>query len=96
MHEHASVAEPVRGRLPGRAPDWTGWRENGYHSEMPNIQITSVMPPFEKEDLYPRATRLLRRADAMGLLDEPIRELSPEVVRKVARALSKRFGSLAG
>jgi len=55
-----------------------------------NIQITSVLPPFEKEDLYPRATRFLRRADAMGLLDEPIRELSPEVVRKVARKLSQR------
>src|SRR5690242_7814145 len=54
------------------------------------IQITSIMPPFEKDDLYPRATRFLRRADAMGLLDEPIRELSPEVVRKVARRLSQR------
>jgi hypothetical protein len=48
------------------------------------------MPPLESEDLYPRATRLLRRADAMGLLDEPIRELSVEVVRKVARKLSQR------
>jgi hypothetical protein len=57
---------------------------------MANIQITSIMPPFEKEDLYPRATRFLRRADAMGLVDEPIRELSPEVVRKVARRLSQR------
>jgi hypothetical protein len=57
--------------------------------EMANIQITSVMPPFEKEDLYPRATRFLRRADAMGLVDEPIRELSSEVVRKVARRLSQ-------
>ncbi|HEY6923144.1 MAG TPA: hypothetical protein VI653_06740 [Steroidobacteraceae bacterium] len=56
---------------------------------MSNIQITSVVPPFENEDLYPRATRLLRRADAMGLLDEPIRELSPAVVRKVARQLSQ-------
>ena len=90
MHEHASVAEPVRGCPSGRVQDWTHWEDDGYNSEMPNIQITSVTPPFEKEDLYPRATRLLRRADAMGLLDEPIRELSPEVVRKVARALSKR------
>jgi len=57
---------------------------------MSNIQITSVMPPFEREDLYPRATRLLRRADAMGLLDEPIRELSSDVMRKVARKLSQR------
>lgn len=89
MHEHASVAEPVRGGLPPWLPDWTARQENGYHSEVPNIQITSIMPPFEKEDLYPRATRLLRRADAMGLLDEPIRELSPEVVRKVARKLSQ-------
>jgi hypothetical protein len=58
--------------------------------EIMYIQITSVIPPFEKDDLYPRATRFLRRADAMGLLDEPIRELSPEVVRKVARRLSQR------
>jgi len=57
--------------------------------EMSNIQITSIVPPFEKAELYPRATRFLRRADAMGLLDEPIRELSPEVVRKVARRLSQ-------
>jgi hypothetical protein len=58
--------------------------------EVANIQITSVMPPFDKEDLYPRATRFLRRADAMGLVDEPIRELSADVVRKVARRLSQR------
>lgn len=90
MQEHAIVAEPVRGRLPGPPLHWTGRQENGYYSEMPNIQITSVMPPFENEDLYPRATRLLRRADAMGLLDEPIRELSPEALRKVARKLSER------
>lgn len=90
MHELASVAEPVRGRFPPRLPGWTGWQENGYTVDVPNIQITSVMPPFEREDLYPRATRLLRRADAMGLLEEPIRELSPEVVRKVARMLSQR------
>lgn len=48
------------------------------------------MPPFERDDLYPRATRFLRRADAMGLLAEPIRELSPEVMRKVAQRLSQR------
>src|SRR5690348_12932220 len=90
MHEHASVAEPTGGRLPRLPARWTDWQENGYTSEVPNIQITSIMPPFEKEDLYPRATRLLRRADAMGLLDEPIRELSPEVMCKVARKLSKR------
>jgi hypothetical protein len=66
------------------------WQNNGYNMEVVNIQITSVMPPFEKEDLYPKATRFLRRADAMGLLDEPIRELSPEVVRKLARRLSQR------
>jgi hypothetical protein len=64
--------------------------ETGYNLDMANIQITSILPPFDKEDLYPRATRLLRRADAMGLLDEPIRELSPEVVRKVARRLAQR------
>jgi hypothetical protein len=58
--------------------------------EMANIQITSILSPFDKDDLYPRATRFLRRADAMGLLDEPIRELSPEVVRKVAQRLSQR------
>src|SRR3979411_1372281 len=58
--------------------------------EVANIQITSVMPPFDKEDLYPRATRFLRRADAMGLVDEPIRELSSDAVRKVARRLSQR------
>ena len=56
---------------------------------MSNIQISSVMPPFENDELYPRATRLLRRADAMGLLDEPIRELSAAVVRKVARKLAQ-------
>jgi hypothetical protein len=65
-------------------------QNNGYNTEVMNIQITSVLPPFEKEDLYPRATRFLRRADAMGLVDEPIRELSPEVVRKLARKLSLR------
>jgi hypothetical protein len=58
--------------------------------EVPNIRIESIMPPFEKEDLYPRATRFLRRADAMGLVDGPIRELSLEVVRKVAQRLSER------
>jgi hypothetical protein len=57
---------------------------------MSNIHITSVLPPFEEEQLYPRATRFLRRADAMGLLDEPIQQLSSEVVRRVARILSKR------
>ena len=57
---------------------------------MSNIQIISILPPFEREDLYPRATRFLRRADSMGLLDEPIRELSPEIVRKVAQGLSQR------
>lgn len=57
---------------------------------MSNIHITSVLPPFEEEQLYPRATRFLRRADAMGLLDEPIQELSSDVVRRVARILSKR------
>lgn len=83
-----AVAAP----LPGIAAilPWTDWKENGYYLEMTNIQIVSVLPPFENEDLYPRATRLLRRADAMGLLDEPIRELSPEVVRKLARKLSQR------
>jgi hypothetical protein len=55
-----------------------------------NLHITSVLPPFEEKELYPRATRFLRRADAMGLLDEPIEELSAEVVRRVARRLSKR------
>lgn len=73
-----------------RQPAWTHWQASGYNLEMFNIQITSIMPPFEKEDLYPRATRFLRRADAMGLLDEPIRELSVEAVRKVARKLSKQ------
>lgn len=58
--------------------------------EMTNIQIKSIIHPFDTDDLYPRATRFLRRADAMGLLDEPIRELSPEVVRKVAQRLSQR------
>jgi hypothetical protein len=57
---------------------------------MSKIHITSVLPPFGEEQLYPRATRFLRRADAMGLLDEPIRELSSDVVRCVARILSKR------
>jgi len=57
---------------------------------MANIHITSVLPPFEEEQLYPRATRFLRRADAMGLLEEPIQELSADVVRRVARILSKR------
>src|SRR6267154_23749 len=57
---------------------------------MANVHITSVLPPFEEEQLYPRATRFLRRADAMGLLEEPIQELSADVVRRVARILSKR------
>jgi hypothetical protein len=57
---------------------------------MSNIRITSVLPPFGDDELYPRATRFLRRADAMGLLDQPIEELSAEVVRRVARRLSKR------
>ncbi len=57
---------------------------------MTNIHITSVIAPFEEEQLYPRATRFLRRADAMGLLNEPIDELSSDVVRRVARMLSKR------
>ena len=57
---------------------------------MTRIHITSVLPPFEEEQLYPRATRFLRRADAMGLLQEPIQELSATVVRRVARILSKR------
>ena len=57
---------------------------------MSYIHITSVLPPFEEEDLYPRATRFLRRADAMGLLEEHVEELSSDVVRRVARRLSKR------
>jgi hypothetical protein len=55
-----------------------------------NIHITSILPPLEEEHLYPRATRFLRRADSMGLLDEPIQELSAGVVRRVAQRLSKR------
>jgi hypothetical protein len=57
---------------------------------MSNLHITSVLPPFEEGSLYPRAARFLRRVDAMGLLDEKIEELSPEVVRRVARKLSRR------
>jgi hypothetical protein len=57
---------------------------------MSNLHITSVLPPFQEEELYPRATRFLRRADAMGLLEGRIEELSPEVVRQVARKLSRR------
>lgn len=57
---------------------------------MSNLHITSVLPPFQEEGLYPRATRFLRRADAMGLLEGRIEELSPEVVRQVARKLSRR------
>ena len=53
---------------------------------MANIHITSVLPPFEEEQLYPRATRFLRRADAMGLLEEPIQELSADVVRRDHRS----------
>ena len=79
---------------PHQQPAWTFWRSSGYDLYMSNIQILSVMHPFETDDLYPKATRLLRRADAMGLLDEPIRELSTEMVRKVARNLSQR--GLAG
>lgn len=58
--------------------------------EMSSIHITSVKAPFEQPDLYPRATRFLRRADAMGLLHEPIEELSAVTLRRVARSLSKR------
>ncbi len=57
---------------------------------MTNIHIKSIIPPFEEEQLYPRATRFLRRVDAMGLLDEPIDELSANVIRRVAQILSKR------
>jgi hypothetical protein len=64
--------------------------KTGIIRSMSNIHITSVVSPFEEEELYPRATRFLRRADAMGLLEEPIEELSPDVVRRVARKLSKR------
>jgi hypothetical protein len=71
-------------------PEWTLWKSTGYNLSMTNIQIASVMHPFETDDLYPKATRLLRRADAMGLLDEPIRELSTEMVRKVSRKLAQR------
>jgi hypothetical protein len=58
--------------------------------DMSNIQISSVMHPFETDELYPKAARLLRRADAMGLLDEPLRELSTDTLRKVARKLAQR------
>ena len=71
-------------------PAWTSWLSNGYNMDMSKIQIASVMHPFETDELYPKATRLLRRADAMGLLDEPIRELSVDAMRKVARKLSQR------
>lgn len=54
------------------------------------IHITSVKAPFEEPDLYPRATRFLRRADAMGLLDQPVEELSAAMLRRVARSLSTR------
>lgn len=57
---------------------------------MSNLHLTSVLPPFQEEDLYPRATRFLRRADAMGLLEGRIEELSPDVVRQVAHKLSRR------
>jgi hypothetical protein len=62
----------------------------GYNMEMSSLHITSVKTPFEQPDLYPRATRFLRRADAMGLLDEPIEELSATMLRRVARSLSNR------
>jgi hypothetical protein len=75
--------------LPPDLPPWTHWQTAGYNLDVSNIQITSVVPPLESEELYPRAARFLRRADAMGLLDEPIRELSVEIVRKVARKLSQ-------
>lgn len=58
--------------------------------EMSVLQITSVKAPFERPDLYPRATRFLRRVDAMGLLDEPIEELSATILRRVARNLASR------
>jgi hypothetical protein len=83
------MAEPTILALQ-QQPPWTHWQNPGYNLEMSNIQIKSIMPPFETDDLYPRATRLLRRADSMGLLEEPIRELSAEAMRKVARKLSQR------
>jgi hypothetical protein len=59
--------------------------------DMSRIRITSVLPPFREDEFYPRAMRFLRRADAMGLLEgAAIEELSPEIVRQVARKLSKR------
>ena len=88
MQSSEIMIEPIAPALREQWP-WTHWQHNGYNLEMPSIQIESVMPPFDSDDLYPRATRLLRRADAMGLLDEPIRELSTEVVRKVARKLAQ-------
>ena len=54
------------------------------------LRITSIKTPFEHPDLYPRATRFLRRADAMGLLDQPIEELSAAMLCRVARSLSSR------
>ena len=57
---------------------------------MSKLQINSIQPPFEEADVYPRVTRFLRRADAMGLLDEPVNELSPAVVRRIALSLSRR------
>lgn len=73
-----------------KLPAWTHWQNPGYALGMSHLQIKSIMPPFETDDLYLRATRLLRRADSMGLLDEPIRELSPELLRRVARKLAQR------
>ena len=57
---------------------------------MTNIRISSIQPPFADKEIYPRATRFLRRADAMGLLEEPVEELSAAVVRRVAQRLSRR------
>lgn len=66
----------------------------GFESDMiwrmTNLHIQSILPPFEENEIYPRATRFFRRADAMGLLDEPVHELSTKVLRRIARRLAER------
>jgi hypothetical protein len=58
---------------------------------MRNIQVTSVVHPFDESPLGTRTAEVFRRADSMGLLHGPIDELSATSLRSVAQQLSS-FG----
>ena len=56
---------------------------------MTNIRINSVREPFVAAALYAKAAQFLRRADAMGLVGEPIETLDAGAVQQVARAVAE-------